>query len=60
MRPRSLHSFHNGIGRMILKPMIVDGTRTLTLDMQDVAPGAYYLLATGNGQQSVIKLMLQR
>ncbi len=50
----------DGIGRTIMQPMIVAGPRAMTLDMQDVAPGAYYLLATREGHQQVVKLVVQR
>lgn len=53
-------SVRDGIGRTVMQPLIVAGSRTMILDMQDLAPGAYYLLATRNGEQQVIKIMVQR
>ena len=42
------------------QPFSVAGQRTIDMDLSDVAAGAYYLLATRNGEQQVIKIMVQR
>jgi|GEM_PF-589834 len=53
-------SIRNGLGQEVLAPFSVVGQRTIDMDLSDVAAGAYYLLATRNGEQQVIKIMVQR
>ncbi|MBP6392552.1 MAG: T9SS type A sorting domain-containing protein [Flavobacteriales bacterium] len=53
-------SIRNGLGQEVLAPFTVAGQRTIDMDLSDVAAGAYYLLATRNGEQQVIKIMVQR
>ena len=50
----------NGLGQEVLAPFTVAGQRAIDMDMTAVAPGAYYLLATRNGEQHIMKLMVQR
>ena len=53
-------SIRNGLGQEVLAPFTVAGQRAIDMDLSDVAAGAYYLLATRNGEQQVIKIMVQR
>ena len=53
-------SIRNGLGQEVLAPFNVAGQRAIDMDLSDVASGAYYLLATRNGEQQVIKIMVQR
>lgn len=51
---------HDGIGRNVIAPITLSLERSFPLDMGNVAPGAYYLLATREGRQQVVKLVVQR
>lgn len=53
-------SIRNGLGQEVLAPFTVAGQRAIDMDLSDVASGAYYLLATRNGEQQLIKIMVQR
>jgi hypothetical protein len=53
-------SVHDGIGRYVIAPFILSLERSFPLDMGNVAPGAYYLLATREDRQQVVKLVVQR
>ena len=60
-------SVHDGVGRNVIAPFTLSLERPFPLDMGNVAPGAYYLLATmpsAGGQredrQQVVKLVVQR
>ncbi len=53
-------SVHDGIGRKVIAPFILSLERSFPLDMGNVAPGAYYLLATREDRQQVVKLLVQR
>ncbi len=53
-------SVHDGVGRNVIAPFILSLERAFPLDMGNVAPGAYYLLATREGHQQVVKLVVQR
>jgi hypothetical protein len=52
-------SVHDGIGRNVIAPFTLSLERSFPLDMGNVAPGAYYLLATREGHQQVVKLVVQ-
>jgi hypothetical protein len=53
-------SVHDGIGRNVIAPFILSLERSFPLDMGNVGPGAYYLLATRGDRQQVVKLVVQR
>ncbi len=53
-------SIRNGLGQEVVTPFTMAGQRSIDMDLSDVAAGAYYLLATRNGEQQVIKIMVQR
>ena len=53
-------SIRNGLGQEVLAPFTVAGQRAIDMDLGDVASGAYYLLATRNVEQHVIKIMVER
>ncbi|MBK7087017.1 MAG: T9SS type A sorting domain-containing protein [Flavobacteriales bacterium] len=53
-------SVRNSSGQEVLAPLIVAGHRAIDMDLGEVAPGAYYLLATRDEEQTIIKLMVQR
>ncbi len=53
-------SVHDGVGRSVIAPFILSLERSFPLDMGNVAPGAYYLLATREDRQQVVKLVVQR
>jgi len=36
------------------------GQRTADLDLSELVPGAYYVLATRNGELTILKLQIQR
>ncbi|MCB9178820.1 MAG: T9SS type A sorting domain-containing protein [Flavobacteriales bacterium] len=50
---------YDGTGRIVRAPFLLAG-RTATMDLGDVASGAYYVLAERDGQQYMVKLMVQR
>ncbi|MBK7270067.1 MAG: T9SS type A sorting domain-containing protein [Flavobacteriales bacterium] len=51
---------NDGLGRQVIAPFTIAGQRSITMDLASVAPGAYYLIATRNGEQQAIKVMVQR
>lgn len=51
---------NDGLGRQVVAPFIIAGQRSISMDLGDVAPGAYYLVATRNGEQQAVKVMVQR
>jgi hypothetical protein len=51
-------SVHDAVGRNVIAPFILSLERSFPLDMGNVAPGAYYLLATREGHQQVVKLVV--
>ena len=51
---------NDGLGRQVLAPFSVAGQRSISMDLGNVAPGAYYVLATRNGEQHAMKVMVQR
>ena len=51
---------NDGLGRQVLAPFTIAGQRSISMDLGNVAPGAYYLIATRNGAQQVMKAMVQR
>ena len=51
-------SVHDGIGRNVITPFTLSLERSFPLDMGNVAPGAYYLLATREDRQQVVKLVV--
>ena len=53
-------NIRNALGQEVLAPFTVAGQRSIDMDLSDVAPGAYYLLATSINDQKVIKIMVQR
>lgn len=50
---------YDGTGRTVKAQFPVAGKRTVSLDLGEVAPGAYYLMATRDGQQRAVKLVVQ-
>jgi len=50
----------NSLGQEVVAPLSVAGQRSIDMDLGGIASGAYYLLATRNGEQQVIKIMVQR
>ncbi|MBL7950796.1 MAG: T9SS type A sorting domain-containing protein [Flavobacteriales bacterium] len=52
-------SVRNALGQEVLAPFTLAGQRAIDMDMSDVASGAYYLLATRDGERQVIKIMVQ-
>lgn len=51
---------HDGIGRNVIAPFTLSLEQSFTLDMGNVAPGAYCLLATRGNRKQVVKLVVQR
>jgi hypothetical protein len=51
---------HDGTGRVVKAPFVLSGSGMVVLDLGDVPPGSYYLVATRNGRQEVMKLMVQQ
>ena len=51
---------YDATGRAVKAAFVAAGTRTTTLDLGDAAAGVYYLLATREGQQRILKLMVDR
>ena len=51
---------NDGLGRQVIAPFTIAGQRSITMDLASVAPGAYYMIATRNGEQQAIKVMVQR
>lgn len=50
----------NGLGQEVVASFTVAGQRAIDMDLGEVATGAYYVLATRNGEQTVLKIMVQR
>jgi hypothetical protein len=50
---------HDGIGRVMKAPFMLSGSGMVFLDLNDVPSGSYYLIATRDGSQEVMKLMVQ-
>lgn len=50
----------DGLGRIVVQPFALTASRTQALDLSHLAPGAYYLIASGGDQQQVIKLILEQ
>ena len=42
-----------------MAPFQAVGSRAFTIDLEDAAPGAYYLLAARNEERRVLKLVVQ-
>ncbi len=53
-------SVHDAVGRNIIAPFSLSLERSFPLDMGNVAPGAYYLIATRGDRKQVVKLVVQR
>jgi hypothetical protein len=51
---------YDATGRTIMEPFVINGGSPADIDLGSAAPGAYYLLATANERQQVVKLMVQR
>ena len=51
-------SVHDGVGRNVIAPFMLSLERSFPLDMGNVAPGAYYLIATRGDRQQVVKLVV--
>ena len=51
---------YDGTGRTVKAQFPVAGKRTVALDLGEVAPGAYYLMATREGQTRAVKIMVER
>ncbi len=51
---------YDGTGRLVKATFPVIGKRAVSLDLGEVAPGAYYLLATRGGEQRAMKLIVRR
>lgn len=49
----------DGVGRLVMQPMIVGTSRASTIDLSGVASGTYFLNAEAEGKRQVIKIMLQ-
>jgi len=50
---------YDGTGRIVTAPFQFTGTGSTTLDLKDVSPGVYYLMATRNGAHQAVKLMIE-
>ena len=50
---------YDGIGRIVMAPFLFNGTSTTSLDLTRVASGAYYLMATRDGDHRAVKLMIE-
>ena len=50
---------YDATGRVVKAPILVSGKRTLQMDLEDMASGVYHVLATRNGQQRAIRIMVQ-
>jgi hypothetical protein len=53
-------SVRNGLGQDVLAPFSANGQRTIDMDLNNVAPGAYYLVMVRAGEQHFEKVMIQR
>ncbi len=50
----------DAVGRTVHAPFLVAGKSTATLDLSSAAPGAYYLVATGNGERHISRIIVER
>lgn len=50
----------DGLGRSVLTPMVLNTSHASVLDLSGFAPGAYYLMASSDGRQQVVKLLRER
>ncbi|HNA33827.1 MAG TPA: T9SS type A sorting domain-containing protein, partial [Flavobacteriales bacterium] len=50
----------DGLGRSVLIPMVLNTSHASVLDLSDLAPGAYYLMASSADRQQVVKLLRER
>src|SRR5690606_29664863 len=50
---------HDGLGRVVLPLASFYGQSTMSIDMEGVAPGAYYLTATSADHQQVLRVMVE-
>ncbi len=50
----------DGLGRLVLAPLMVGTSRASVVDLSDVAAGSYHLVAEADGHRQVIKIMVQR
>jgi hypothetical protein len=53
-------SVRNGLGQDVLAPFSANGQRIIDMDLNNVAPGAYYLVMVRAGEQHFEKVMIQR
>ena len=51
---------YDAVGRTVHTPFVAVGNRATTLDLSIAAPGAYYLVATSQGEQRISRIMVQR
>lgn len=51
---------YDAVGRTVYAPFVAVGKRATTLDLSTSAPGAYYLVATSQGEQRISRIMVQR
>ncbi|MCB0795882.1 MAG: T9SS type A sorting domain-containing protein [Flavobacteriales bacterium] len=49
----------DGTGRVVVAPRQLVNAGQVPLDLSDVAPGAYYLMATQDGEHQVMQLLVQ-
>jgi hypothetical protein len=47
------------VGRTVHAPFVAVGKRATTLDLSTAAPGAYYLVATSQGEQRISRITVQ-
>lgn len=52
-------SLRNALGQDVRAPFTLAGPRTTDVDLSGLAAGAYYLLATRNGAQQAIRVMVE-
>ncbi len=50
----------DGLGRLVMQPMMVGTSPASVVDLSGVAPGSYHLVAEADGYRQVIKIMVQR
>ncbi|MBL7945704.1 MAG: T9SS type A sorting domain-containing protein, partial [Flavobacteriales bacterium] len=51
---------YDAVGCAVYAPFVAVGKRATTLDLSTAAPGAYYLVATSQGEQRISRIMVQR
>lgn len=49
----------DGLGRTVRPSLLLNTMRPASLDLSDLAPGAYFLCATGHGQQRILRLLVE-